>query len=76
MDHSAELLQRKTAGDVERALELIAEALKISPFSEKLLEMKAESLFLVCASLLINVVPFKPLLFKVFGWLWVNFCDI
>lgn len=50
MDHSAELLQGKTSSDVESTLELIAEALKISPYSEKLLEMKAESLFLVCDS--------------------------
>lgn len=50
MNHSAEMLQRKTSSDVFSALEFIAEALTISPCSEKLLEMKAEALFLVCAS--------------------------
>lgn len=47
MNRSAELLQRKTSSDVESALEFIAEALTISPCSEKLLEMKAEALFLM-----------------------------
>ncbi|PON59103.1 N-terminal acetyltransferase A, auxiliary subunit [Parasponia andersonii] len=47
LDHSAEFLQRKRSSDAESALELIAEALKICPYSEKLLEMKAESLFLI-----------------------------
>ncbi|KAL6202739.1 hypothetical protein ACLB2K_026444 [Fragaria x ananassa] len=41
----AELMQRKTSINAERALELIAEALAISPSSEKLHEMKAEALF-------------------------------
>lgn len=52
MNRSAEILQKKTSSDVENALEFIAEALTISPCSEKLLEMKAEALFLVCASFL------------------------
>ncbi|GAB4856009.1 hypothetical protein Ancab_024648 [Ancistrocladus abbreviatus] len=47
MDHSAELLQRRTPKDVEGALEVIAEALIISPYSDKLLEMKAEALFVL-----------------------------
>lgn len=50
MNLSAELLQRKTSNDAENVLELIAEALIISPCSEKLLEMKAETLFMVYAS--------------------------
>lgn len=41
---SAELLQRRTSDDAESALEVIAEALQISLYSEKLLEMKAEAL--------------------------------
>ncbi|XP_024156510.1 uncharacterized protein LOC112164526 isoform X1 [Rosa chinensis] len=41
----AELVQRKTSTNAESALELIAEALAISPSSEKLFEMKAEALF-------------------------------
>ena len=43
----AELMQRKTFTNAESALVLIAEALAISPNSEKLLEMKAEALFTV-----------------------------
>lgn len=44
---SAELLQWKISTNAERALELIAEGLVMSPSSEKLLEMKAEALFMV-----------------------------
>ncbi|XWS71203.1 hypothetical protein CRYUN_Cryun03dG0118700 [Craigia yunnanensis] len=44
MHQSAELLQRRTSDDAESALEVIAEALQISLYSEKLLEMKAEAL--------------------------------
>ncbi|XP_002513529.2 uncharacterized protein LOC8274328 [Ricinus communis] len=47
LQHAAELLKRKTPNDVESALELIAEGLVIGPYSEKLLEMKADSLFLL-----------------------------
>ncbi|KAK8543377.1 hypothetical protein V6N13_136111 [Hibiscus sabdariffa] len=47
MHRSAELLQRRTSDDAESALELIAEALKISLYSEKLHEMKAEALFIL-----------------------------
>ncbi|KAK6925573.1 DnaJ domain [Dillenia turbinata] len=43
----AELLQWKTSVAAENALELIAEALEISSYSEKLLKMKAEALFLL-----------------------------
>ncbi|XWS73594.1 hypothetical protein CRYUN_Cryun02cG0142300 [Craigia yunnanensis] len=48
MHRSAELLQRRTSDDAECALEVIAEALQISLYSEKLLEMKAEALFILC----------------------------
>lgn len=48
LQHSAKLLERKTSYDAGCALELLLEASTISPFSEKLLEMKATSLFLVC----------------------------
>ncbi|KAI3838481.1 hypothetical protein MKX03_013245 [Papaver bracteatum] len=41
----ADLLQRKTPTDAERVLQQISEALPISPYSEKLLEMKGEALF-------------------------------
>ncbi|KDP22123.1 hypothetical protein JCGZ_25954 [Jatropha curcas] len=44
---SADLLQRKTYNDAESALELITEALVISPYSEKLIEMKATALFVL-----------------------------
>ncbi|XVF04775.1 hypothetical protein REPUB_Repub05bG0114300 [Reevesia pubescens] len=47
MHRSTELLLRRTSGDAESALELIAEALQISLYSEKLLEMKAEALFIL-----------------------------
>lgn len=49
MQHSAELLQQRLPND---ALQLIAECLLISPYSEKFLEMKAESLFMVRVPLL------------------------
>lgn len=45
--HSAELLQRRTSSDAERALEHINEALMISMHSEKLLEMKVEALLML-----------------------------
>lgn len=50
MNRCAELMQRSTSNDAETALEVIAEALTLSSFSEKLLEMKANALFLVCGS--------------------------
>lgn len=50
MNHSAELLEQRTSRDVETALGILDEALIISSFSEKLLEMKAEALFMVCAA--------------------------
>lgn len=49
-NRSAELLKRSTANDAETALEVIAEAVVISSYSERLLEMKAEALFMVCSS--------------------------
>lgn len=45
MRRAAELLQRSRSDDAEFVLELIAEALQISSYSENLLEMKAEALF-------------------------------
>lgn len=47
MNHAAVLLLTRTSKDVEAAVEVIAEALLISSYSEKLLEMKAEALFMV-----------------------------
>jgi len=52
INHSEELMQRRTAVDAEKALEHINEALAISSYFEKLLEMKAEALFMVCISVL------------------------
>ena len=49
MNHAAELLLTRESKDLEIAIGLIAEALTISLYSEKLLEMKAEALFVVCA---------------------------
>ncbi|KAJ8751176.1 hypothetical protein K2173_016357 [Erythroxylum novogranatense] len=47
MLHSTELLQRRAYDDAGRALEVLDEALATCPYSEKLLEMKAESLFML-----------------------------
>ncbi|XAR60345.1 hypothetical protein NMG60_11033675 [Bertholletia excelsa] len=44
---SAELLQRRTSIDAETALAVIAEALSTSSYCEKLLEMKADALFML-----------------------------
>ncbi|OIV99615.1 hypothetical protein TanjilG_17425 [Lupinus angustifolius] len=48
INHSAEILRRRTSSDAERALEYISEALMISSYSEKLLEMKAQVLLMLC----------------------------
>ncbi|KAK8645361.1 hypothetical protein V6N13_119195 [Hibiscus sabdariffa] len=47
MRHSALLLQSKTPSDAETALEVIAEALQISVYSDQLLEMKAEAFLIL-----------------------------
>lgn len=47
MDRSAELLRNRTYSDAANALEIITEALLISPYSENLIEMKAEALLMV-----------------------------
>lgn len=52
MHRSAELLQRRTSSDAEHALGVINEGLSISVYSEKLFEMKAETLFMVCTYLI------------------------
>lgn len=44
---SAELLMSRASQDAEIALEVIAEALTISVYSEKLIEMKVQILFMV-----------------------------
>ncbi|XVE75558.1 hypothetical protein DITRI_Ditri12bG0103100 [Diplodiscus trichospermus] len=44
---SAILLEQKSSGTASSALDTIAEALSISPYSEKLLEMKAEALYML-----------------------------
>ncbi|XP_057456752.1 uncharacterized protein LOC130747748 isoform X2 [Lotus japonicus] len=48
INHSAELLQRRTSSDAEKALEHINEALMMSKYSENLLEMKAKALLMLC----------------------------
>lgn len=45
---SAKLLEQKTSEAASSALKRINEALSISSCSEKLLEMKAEALYMVC----------------------------
>ncbi|GMI92347.1 tetratricopeptide repeat 16, DNA J protein C31 [Hibiscus trionum] len=47
MQHSALRLQSKTSDDAETALEVIAEALQISVYSDQLLEMKAEAFLIL-----------------------------
>ncbi|KAJ6691973.1 HEAT SHOCK PROTEIN DNAJ WITH TETRATRICOPEPTIDE REPEAT-CONTAINING PROTEIN [Salix purpurea] len=47
MQRSAELLKRGAPNDAESALQVISEGLLISSYSEELLEMKAESLFML-----------------------------
>ncbi|KAK2641208.1 hypothetical protein Ddye_022971 [Dipteronia dyeriana] len=47
MQRSAQFLQNKKSNDANNALEVIDEALLISSYSEKLLEMKAEALFML-----------------------------
>ncbi|KAJ4830984.1 hypothetical protein Tsubulata_009302 [Turnera subulata] len=46
-NRSAQLLEQRTSEVAVTALDAISEALSVSPFSEKLLEMKAESLFML-----------------------------
>jgi len=48
-NRSAKLLEERTYDAAVNALDAIGEALSISPYSERLLEMKAEFLFMVCA---------------------------
>ncbi|KAI3984059.1 hypothetical protein MKX01_035186 [Papaver californicum] len=43
----ADLLHRRTPSDAEHVLQQISEALPISPYSEKLFEMKGEALFVL-----------------------------
>ncbi|XP_019163459.1 PREDICTED: uncharacterized protein LOC109159802 [Ipomoea nil] len=47
MKQSAELLERRRANDAECALAVLADALMISSYSEKLLEMKADALLML-----------------------------
>ncbi|KAK2970131.1 hypothetical protein RJ640_019291 [Escallonia rubra] len=47
MNSSAELLQQRTPDAASNALEIIAEALSISCYSEKLLQMKGAALFML-----------------------------
>ncbi|KAJ4979280.1 hypothetical protein NE237_010060 [Protea cynaroides] len=44
---SIELLGQRTQTDAENVLQIVAECLSISPYSEKLVEMKAEALFML-----------------------------
>lgn len=73
MKCSSEILIKSTANDAETALEVIAEALMISPYSEKLLEMKTEALFTVCTLFLI-LRNFTFRLLKLIKSLFPVFC--
>lgn len=55
MKQSTDLLQQGTAVYAEHALVRIEEALTISSFSEKLQEMKANVLFMVCYHLIMLI---------------------
>ncbi|KAM0947868.1 putative DnaJ domain, tetratricopeptide-like helical domain superfamily [Dioscorea sansibarensis] len=47
MDLSEKILLKRASTEAKRALELVSDALSTSPFSEKLLEMKAKALFVL-----------------------------
>lgn len=55
MKQSGDLLQQGTTVYAEHALARIEEALTISSFSEKLREMKANVLFMVCYHLIMLI---------------------
>lgn len=63
MKHLAELQLTSTSSDMQSALELISEALVISSCSEKLVEMKAEALFMVCCTSLLMLFSLFPIIF-------------
>lgn len=56
---STKMLEEKTSDAATRALEMLSEAISISKFSEKLLEMKAQALHMVC-----TVLMTKPTVFS------------
>ncbi|KAK1278417.1 Chaperone protein dnaJ 39 [Acorus gramineus] len=47
MDQSVELLRKRTSKDATNALQVIGDALMLSPFSDTLVEMKAEALLML-----------------------------
>ncbi|XP_042480808.1 uncharacterized protein LOC122061558 isoform X2 [Macadamia integrifolia] len=47
IDRSIELLRQRTSSDAEKVLQIVAEGLSISPYSEKLVAIKAEALFML-----------------------------
>ncbi|WCJ33415.1 Heat shock protein DnaJ with tetratricopeptide repeat [Euphorbia peplus] len=47
MNHAAKLLEQRTSDAALSALEVISEAMSSSPYSERLLEIKAKSMFMV-----------------------------
>lgn len=76
-NRSAKLLEQRTSDAALSALEIIAEALSISLYSEKLLEMKAEALFMVCmAQLLLHsfIIVIKLLSHLIIQWLITGLC--
>lgn len=48
MKQSTELMQQRNSNASESALGVISNALTLSAYCEKLLELKAEALFVVC----------------------------
>ena len=70
MKRLAELQLRSTSSDMQSALELISDALVISSCSEKLLEMKAEALFVVCCTSLLLLLCSLSLIFSHFPFVF------
>lgn len=48
MVQSEELMLKKSSNEAAKALQIIIEALFISPYSERLMERKAEAFLMVC----------------------------
>ncbi|XP_043725168.1 uncharacterized protein LOC122671794 isoform X2 [Telopea speciosissima] len=47
IDRSIELLRQRKQSDAKKVLQIVAEGLSMSPYSERLVEMKAEALFML-----------------------------
>lgn len=72
ISQSKELLKKRTSPDAKTALDLISNALHISPHSDSLMEMKAEALLMVCISFLstFTLGYYEYLCYQVFMYLF------